>query len=276
MSSINPLENAGIDREPPGGLPFDLGGEPPQAGPDFFRNGGVVFSEPEIEVIGEVKGQRILHLLCGNGEETLSLANMGATVVAVDEDVDEARQLAADSGVTAEFREGSAFDLDADLRNRSFDTVYSGFGILVDLGDLDEWAAGVAAAIKPGGRLVMYDEHPFAYIVGAGDEGGELLAVTSSYFGVLGDDEVIEDEAEADAALESGEDDITEGEEDSMGWTIGDIITALGEHGLATVQLRELYSSPRFTTPLDDIEVDAQVVARVPGILLLEALLLPR
>ena len=275
MSSVNPLDNLGLGSRPPAGLPLDIDGEPPPAAPEFFREGGIVFSEPEVEVLGDIKGQRILHLLCGNGEETLSLVNMGATVLAVDEEVDEARQLSSDAGLAAEFREGSAFDLDADLRNGAFDTVYSGFGILVDLGDLDEWAAGLAAALKPGGRLVLYDEHPFAYIVGPGDSGGEVLAVTSSYFGVLGDDEVIEGEEEADEALTEDED-VTEGESESMGWTIGDVITALGENGLATVQMRELYSSPRFTTPLDDIDVDAQIIARVPGILLLEAVLLPR
>jgi len=275
VSSVNPLDNLGLGSRPPAGLPLDIDGEPPPAAPEFFREGGIVFSEPEVEVLGDIKGQRILHLLCGNGEETLSLVNMGATVLAVDEEVDEARQLSSDAGLAAEFREGSAFDLDADLRNGAFDTVYSGFGILVDLGDLDEWAAGLAAALKPGGRLVLYDEHPFAYIVGPGDSGGEVLAVTSSYFGVLGDDEVIEGEEEADEALTEDED-VTEGESESMGWTIGDVITALGENGLATVQMRELYSSPRFTTPLDDIDVDAQIIARVPGILLLEAVLLPR
>ena len=274
MSSLNPLDNLGLGTQPPAGLPLDIGGEPPPAGPEFFRDGGIVFSEAEVEVLGDVKGQRILHLLCGNGEETLSLVNMGASVIAVDEEVEEAKAIATEAGLSAEFRPGSAFDLAADLRNGSFDTVYSGFGILVDLADLDEWAAGVAAALKAGGRLVLYDEHPLAYIVGPGDSGGEVLAITSSYFGVLGDDEVIEGEEEADDALEEDED-VTEGESQSMGWTIGDIVTALGENGLATVQMRELYSSPRFTTPLDDIEVDAQIIARVPGILLLEAVLLP-
>ena len=117
----------------------------------------------------------------------------------------------------------------------------------------------------------MSDDHPLvARYMKAFERALEIHDVRD------GRDIAVELKGHIDEALASGDDEVTEGEEQSMGWTIGDIVTALGENGLATVQLRELYSSPRFTTPLDDIEVDAQIVARVPGILLLEALLLPR
>jgi SAM-dependent methyltransferase len=251
----------------PPGVETGAPGEPPP-GPDLFRGGGSVLSEAETEVLGDIEGLRVLHLLCGSGEETLSLVNMGASVTAVDEDTTEAEALATAAERPVDFVQADPCDIPEDLRTGDFDLVYSGFGMLSEIDSVDAWAASLASALAQGGRLVMYDEHPLAYVVGAGGPG--VLAVTSSYFGVLGDDEVLEDEDQASAAQAAGPD-ATEGEGNVLGWTLGDIVTALGDSGLATVQLRELYRSPRFTTPLDDIDVDAALIARVPGVLLLEA-----
>jgi SAM-dependent methyltransferase len=254
------------------GVPLNLPGDRQDA--DFFRQGGVAFSDAEIDLLGTLDGNRVLILLCGTGEEAVSLANMGAHVVAVDEDVDAARQLASECGVAIEFRVAGPEAVPADLQDGSFDLVYSSFGLLSAIEDIEAWAATVYTALGPAGRLVMYDEHPFAYIVGrAGND--EVLAVTSSYFGVLGDDEEIEDE-EAIADAVEHLDQAIEGEGATLGWTVGDVITALGLKGLAVVELRELYSSPRFETPLDAIALPPELLARVPGVLLLSARKMPQ
>jgi hypothetical protein len=41
-----------------------------------------------------------------------------------------------------------------------WDLVYLGYGSLARLRALDAWAAGVAAALRPGGVLLLHDEHP--------------------------------------------------------------------------------------------------------------------
>jgi hypothetical protein len=43
-----------------------------------------------------------------------------------------------------------------------WDLVYSGHGSLDRLRALDAWAAGVAAALRPGGVLLLHDAHPAA------------------------------------------------------------------------------------------------------------------
>ena len=46
------------------------------------------------------------------------------------------------------------------MRRSRFDLVYTGGGVLIWLHDLDAWASGISTALKPGGRLLLYDAHP--------------------------------------------------------------------------------------------------------------------
>ena len=49
-----------------------------------------------------------------------------------------------------------------ELRRKRFDVVYQSWGALAEIGDLEGWADGIAAALKKGGILFLYDEHPVA------------------------------------------------------------------------------------------------------------------
>jgi hypothetical protein len=137
------------------------------------------------------------------------------------------------------------------LRNGGFDVAYAGFGGLGWVADLDAWIEGIEAALVPGGRLLVYDEHPFALILS--HEGGRLL-IGASYFD--GDDE---DEPALPTDTEPG-------------WTLGDIVTAIGSHGFQVESLLEFPESERFATVLDDMDdVPAEYLACVPGVFLLSA-----
>src|SRR4051812_10965825 len=75
-----------------------------QAG--FFREGGSTLFPEEVELLGDIAGLSLVHLQCNAGQDTLSLARLGATVTGVDISdtaIDFARQLSADSGVPATF-----------------------------------------------------------------------------------------------------------------------------------------------------------------------------
>ncbi len=50
----------------------------------FFRQGRVTLDEEVQRAVGEVRGLRLLHLMCSTGEETLSWAVLGADAVSVD------------------------------------------------------------------------------------------------------------------------------------------------------------------------------------------------
>ena len=105
----------------------------------------------------------MLNLQCSSGNDALSLATMGAEVVGVDISTGAiriAREQAAAAGLTADFLAHDVYQLPDRLQDSSFDLVYSTAGIICWLPDLDRWARIVAAALRPGGRLLLDEHHP--------------------------------------------------------------------------------------------------------------------
>jgi 2-polyprenyl-3-methyl-5-hydroxy-6-metoxy-1,4-benzoquinol methylase len=79
----------------------------------FFRNGGTTLFPEERALLGDLAGKRVLHLMCNTGQDTLSLAQLGASVTGVDisdEAIRRARDLAAATGLHAEFERGDVYD----------------------------------------------------------------------------------------------------------------------------------------------------------------------
>ncbi len=79
----------------------------------FFREGGSTLRPEEIALLGNVHGLRLVHLLCNSGQDTLSLARLGAIVTGVDisdEAIAFARKLSADAGIPATFERADVFD----------------------------------------------------------------------------------------------------------------------------------------------------------------------
>jgi hypothetical protein len=260
--------------EPDDELALDDEGEN-EVDPEFYGHGGIVFNEDERTALGDVTGKRVLHLTYGCSEESLSLVNMGAQVTEAGDD-GTTRALAEAAGLQVEFVDDTPSDLSAEFRAaRRFDIVYSGYGAVDWVGgDLETWASGIHDVLVPGGRLVLYDEHPFSYTVGPSDGGG--LEVVNSYFGSLTDDTgEVDDDREDDGASQPDDEDADA--EDEPGWTLGDLIGTLGAAGLATVDLQEFTTSERYETPTDRLadEVDEELLNRVPSALLLVAVRLP-
>ena len=229
----------------------DDSGEAEDVDPAFYAKGGVSLSEEERVALGDLHSKRVLVLGAGNGEDALSLLNLGAEVTVVDEveAMVEAKALAQAAHQPVRFVEGSPSSIPAAVRSGGFDAVYSGFGGLDWVPDLDAWAEGIRASLETGGALVVYDEHPFAFMV-APDDG--RLGIGASYFGPEGD----EDDEDAD----------------EPNWTLGDIVTALGSHGFHIQSLLEFHESERFATVLDEMEdVPEDYLAYVPGVFLLAA-----
>jgi SAM-dependent methyltransferase len=111
------------------------------------------------ELLPEIEGKHVLHLQCATGESTAEMVELGALVTAVDIST-EALGVARERAPDAAFVHADVHDLPLELRRGRFDLVYTGGGILIWLQDLEPWAAGIASALKPGGRLLLYDSHP--------------------------------------------------------------------------------------------------------------------
>lgn len=131
---------------------------------DGIRAGRLAVRPHELAELGPVRGLSLCHLQCHIGTDTLAWAKEGARVVGVDfsaRSIEVARRLAHDLGVHAEFMESDVYAAPQALGGRTFDIVYTGYGALVWLPDLDRWAQVVARLLKPGGALYLSEFHPF-------------------------------------------------------------------------------------------------------------------
>jgi SAM-dependent methyltransferase len=139
-----------------------------QAG--FFRTGGTTLFPEEVELLGDVSGRKVVHLQCNAGQDTLSIARMGAEVVGVDisdEAIAFAEKLSADSGIPARFVRQDVYDWLADAPVGGVDVVFASYGVLGWLSDLRSWAAGICRILVPGGRFVLVEFHPAALMLDA-------------------------------------------------------------------------------------------------------------
>lgn len=96
------------------------------------------------------KGERILDIGCGTGEDALHFTARGVTVYATDASPAMV-EVARSRGVTATIR--SARELAA--IGGVFDGAISNFGALNCIEDLPEVAESLAAVVRPGGRLAI-------------------------------------------------------------------------------------------------------------------------
>jgi SAM-dependent methyltransferase len=107
--------------------------------------------------LGLAPRSRVLDVPCGSGRHTIALAARGHTVVGVDistEAVGHARRAAADAGLDVDLVVAEMRDIPTD---GSFDAAIcmgNSFGYL-DLDGLNEFVTALAAAIRPGGGLVV-------------------------------------------------------------------------------------------------------------------------
>jgi SAM-dependent methyltransferase len=129
-----------------------------------FRAGRNTLHALETEEMGPVVGKRLLHLQCHFGLDTLSWARLGALVTGVDFSeaaITEARSLSTELRIPATFVASNVYDLETVLAER-FQIVFTSYGALVWLPDLDEWGRLVARYLQPGGVFYVVDLHPFA------------------------------------------------------------------------------------------------------------------
>jgi SAM-dependent methyltransferase len=133
---------------------------------DAHRSSENVLATPGLpapirERLHGVGGSRVLHLLCGTGRETIELHDLGALVTGVDEDaaaIEAARRRAPE----LPWLHADVHSLPPELLLGRWDLVYLGAGSIGRLRDPAAWAAGVAAALRGGGVLLLHDQHPAA------------------------------------------------------------------------------------------------------------------
>ena len=152
-----------------------------------FKAGKSSLSALELEELGPLvhEGTTLLHLQCHFGLDTLSWARRGAVVTGADfsgEGIATARALADEVGLSARatFVQSDIAALPSALEGR-FDVVYTSWGALIWLGDLERWAEVVTHFLRPGGSFYLAEFHPYAYLP-AEDSTPDSLRVEYPYF----------------------------------------------------------------------------------------------
>ncbi len=143
----------------------------------FKEKGFSTLDEIETARLNEIslKDKDVAQLCCNNGRELLSILNMGAKSGVgfdlSDEVIKEARELAEIAGLDCEFVRTDVYDIGKKYHNR-FDLIYITIGALYWLPDLDSFFRITNKLLRSNGTLLIYEEHPFTYMMGAdGDEG---------------------------------------------------------------------------------------------------------
>ncbi len=133
---------------------------------DEFLKGKSSLNPIELELLGDVGGKSILHLQCHFGLDTLSLAREGALVTGIDlsdRSIEKARELAEMANIKARFIRSNIYKL-PEVLNEKFDIVYTSYGVIGWLPDMEKWAQTIARFLKPGGRFVMVEFHPVVWM----------------------------------------------------------------------------------------------------------------
>jgi ubiquinone/menaquinone biosynthesis C-methylase UbiE len=150
---------------------------PVHAASDFydlaaFKAGKTSLKSIELEEVGEVGGKSLLHLQCHFGQDTLSWARLGAEATGVDfsdKAIQLARQLSEELQLNARFVLANIYDLPQHLEG-NFDIVFTSYGVIGWLPDLERWAQVVAHFLKPGGAFHLVEFHPVVWMYDWGFE----------------------------------------------------------------------------------------------------------
>ena len=133
---------------------------------DEFVKGRTSLNSIELDLLGDVKGKQILHLQCHFGQDSISLSRLGAKVTGMDladKAIDAARQLSTKCATDTEFVLSDIYDL-PNVLNKKYDIVYTSYGTIGWLPDLDQWAGVISHFLKPGGKFIFVEFHPFVWM----------------------------------------------------------------------------------------------------------------
>lgn len=151
---------------------------------DSFIAGRCSLKSIELDELGDVSGKSLLHLQCHFGMDTLSWAKRGAIVTGVDFSapaIEKAEMLAQKLNIKAKFIISDIYDLLNKL-DECFDIVFTSYGVLCWLSDLERWANVISHFLKPNGIFYIIDGHPIANMFDS--ESTEQLKISYSYFNI--------------------------------------------------------------------------------------------
>lgn len=199
-----------------------------------FKKGKSSLNKIELDELGDVKGKTLLHLQCHFGMDTMSWEREGAIVTGVDlsdEAINVAKEINKELKLNAEFICCNIYNLKQHL-DKKFDFVFTSYGTIGWLPDLDKWAEIVSHFLKPGGTFYIVDFHPVLWMM---DDNFEQIKYDYFNTGVI-TEEISGTYSDRNAPIKSIE----------HGWNhpFSEIITSLLKYDLEIRQFNEFTYSP--------------------------------
>ena len=218
-----------------------------------FKQGQTSLNKIELEELGDVKGKTLLHLQCHFGMDTMSWAREGAICVGVDfsnEAIDIAKAINAELNLNTEFVCCNVYDLKQYL-DKKFDVVFTSYGTIGWLPDLDAWANIVSHFLKPGGIFYIVDFHPTLWMM---DDNLEQIKYDYFNTGII-TEEISGTYSDRTAPIKSIE----------HGWNhpFSEIISSLLKHNLQIKMFHEFPYSPY--NCFNNLEQGADEMWRIKG-----------
>ncbi|GAB5556552.1 MAG: class I SAM-dependent methyltransferase [Schleiferiaceae bacterium] len=202
---------------------------------ESFLKGRSSLNSIELDSLGDVKGKKMLHLHCHFGQDTLSLARMGAEVTGSDfsaEALKVARETNEKLGLNAKFVEADTMHLPPELLQGEYDWVFASYGVVGWLPDMEILMNSVSKALKPGGRFLLVEFHPFVWMYD--DDFTKLQYPYSSSSPI----EILEEGSYTDG------DEGVKGQTMSWNHSLSDIFNPMISSGLQIIELQEYNYSP--------------------------------
>ncbi|MQW76403.1 methyltransferase domain-containing protein [Nocardioides sp. dk4132] len=150
---------------------------------EFLGDTGFVWgpeglTESEAGVLGPVAGRDVLEVGSGAGQCSRWIRTQGGRAYGIDlslRQLQHSRRIDLESGVVVPSVLGTATDLP--FADASFDVVFSSFGALQFVRDIDVAVAETARVLRPGGRFAFSITHPTRWMFP--DDPGEAGLVAS-------------------------------------------------------------------------------------------------
>ena len=201
---------------------------------DEFIKGRTSLNSIELELLGDIKAKKILHLQCHFGQDSISLSRLGAKVTGVDlsdEAISAANNLAKKCETDTEFIVSDVYEL-PNVLDQKFDIVYTTYGTIGWLPDLKKWAKVISTFLKPSGKLIFVEFHPFIWMFN-----NDFTEIQYDYF----QGEPIIETLEGTYADQSAKISLQE-----VGWNheISDVIQSLIDENLEIKNMQEYNYSP--------------------------------
>jgi SAM-dependent methyltransferase len=134
-----------------------------------------------------LKDKVVAQLPCNNGRELLSLVRFGAKkgigFDISDSAIAEAKELATIAKLNVDFHRTNILDID-DTHTNSIDFIFISEGSLQWFSSLNDYFQIVSKLLKPDGKMLIYEIHPFAYFFELANDSGKVPTLDDfiSYF----------------------------------------------------------------------------------------------